>query len=309
MSDYRDPIFIGGLSGSGKTPLRIVLGAHPAISMTRRTYMWDRFYGRFGDLSHPPNLMRCLSAMTADASVRTLEPDADRIHREFLEDPPTYARLFGLFHQHYAERAGKRRWGDQLALVERFADPILATFPAARMIHLIRNPLDRVSSRGRRKRLKPGRVGWELAMWLYSARLAERNQRRYPNNYKVLRYETLAQRPHDVLRDVCAFLDEDYAASMQRALAEVRPDLQVAAAKRASLDDGGSRRSPLPAAFIDMYARREFPAFEYHSGSSRLSGRDRLSFLLVDWPVNRLAMAVWRIATSSGLPVRRIGGQ
>ena len=31
------PIFIGGLSYSGKTPLRIMLSAHPNILLTRRT--------------------------------------------------------------------------------------------------------------------------------------------------------------------------------------------------------------------------------------------------------------------------------
>ena len=39
---------------------------------------------------------------------------------------PTYACLFALFQQHYAERAGKPRWGDQSGLIERYADLIAA---------------------------------------------------------------------------------------------------------------------------------------------------------------------------------------
>src|SRR6266536_1371779 len=60
MSDDRGPIYIAGLAHSAKTPLRAALAAHPDISMTRRTYMWGRFYGRFGDLTDERNAERCL---------------------------------------------------------------------------------------------------------------------------------------------------------------------------------------------------------------------------------------------------------
>jgi hypothetical protein len=57
------PIFIGGTSRSGKTLMRWMLSSHPRIVVTRRTEMWTRFYGRFGDLTEPANLERCLRAM------------------------------------------------------------------------------------------------------------------------------------------------------------------------------------------------------------------------------------------------------
>ena len=63
MSSYDNhvsagPIFIGGLSFSGKTTLRLMLSSHPVIVLSRRTYMWQRFYGRYGDLRRPENLER-----------------------------------------------------------------------------------------------------------------------------------------------------------------------------------------------------------------------------------------------------------
>ena len=42
------PIFIGGLSFTGKTQLRAMLSAHPNILIARRTHLWDRFYKRYG---------------------------------------------------------------------------------------------------------------------------------------------------------------------------------------------------------------------------------------------------------------------
>jgi hypothetical protein len=211
------PIFIGGRAHTGKTPVRIVLGAHPDISMTRRTHLWDRFFGRFGDLSEPRNLERCLETIAADPGAAQLHPDPDRIRRELLGGPATYARLFDLLHRHHAERLGKRRWGDQLGGVERFADAIFAGYPSARMIHMIRDPR-RDAGRCRRRWAA---VGWETARWLASARLAERNRRRYPGRYRVVRFESLVAAPDDTLRGLCAFLDERFEPSMQRAVATI----------------------------------------------------------------------------------------
>ena len=79
------PIFIGGLSFSGKTQLRLLLGTHPNIVITRRTRMWTRFYGRFGDLSRPENFERCLEAMLRNKHICALNPDPARI-RVFNEE-------------------------------------------------------------------------------------------------------------------------------------------------------------------------------------------------------------------------------
>jgi hypothetical protein len=202
------PIFIGGLSGSGKTQLRMALGAHPAISLTRRTRMWDRFYARFGDLRDPANLERCLAAMLCDPGVQQLAPDERRVRRELAAGPATYARLFGLLHEHYAERAGRRRWGDQLGGIERFADPIFAAFPSARMVHMVRDPRRRSSTGGGRRGARMAKLGWETALWLRSVGLATRNQRRYPDGYVVVRYEALADRPAETVEAICSFIGE-----------------------------------------------------------------------------------------------------
>jgi len=212
MSDDRGPIYIAGLSHSGKTPLGLALAAHPDISMTRRTYMWGRFYRRFGDLADERNAERCLSAMLADASVGRLAPDPERIRREFREGPRDYAHLFALFHEHHAERLGKRRWGEQLRFVERFAAPIFAAFPSARMIHMVRDP-DVRSGPTTRRRL--GAVGWNTAMWLESATLAERNRRRYPDACRVVRSGSFAAEPLDTLEELCGFLGETCLPSMR----------------------------------------------------------------------------------------------
>jgi hypothetical protein len=283
------PVFIGGLSGSGKTQLRIVLDAHPDISLTRRTRMWDRFYSRFGDLCEPANLDRCLATMLRDPGVQQLAPDERRVRRELADGPRTYARLFGLLHQHHAERAGKRRWGDQLRFVERFADPIFAAYPSARMVHMVRDPRHRSLPSGRRLDFG-ARLGWEIAMWLRSAELAIHNQRRYPGGYLVLSYEAFATQPVETAEAVCSFIGEPFRAPMVDALRTLALD---ACHKAPATPSIAGLRAP-HAAFLDRYAGSQMATFGYKRSSARLTPRDRLAFCLSTWPLNRLSMAAWR---------------
>jgi hypothetical protein len=309
------PIFIGGLSFSGKTQLRLLLGTHPNIVITRRTRMWTRFYGRFGDLSRPENFERCLEAMLRNKHICALNPDPARIREQFWQGTPAYERLFALIHEQHAERLGKPRWGDQLGSVEQYADPIFAAYPTARMIHLIRDPRARYaekrssesSSRKDAKNAKARRldelgtsseperrenlaifassrqrfirdrtkVGWETAAWRRSAQLAQRNRQRYPNRYLVLHNEQLLGCPEQTLREVYEFLDESF--------------FPAALSKHESLASDNGRPCAISGrevAFIQTYAKPEMLALGYRPQPVQLSFKDRASYLLVDWPVN-----------------------
>src|SRR5512143_2950886 len=137
------PIFIGGLDNSGKTALRLALSSHPRIAMTRRSYMWTRVYGRYGDLSKAANLERCLAALLRRKDVRAMEPDEARLRRDLAQGQATYGRLFALLHEQYAERLGKQRWGEQEGRLEGYADELFAAYPGAKVIHMIRDPRNR----------------------------------------------------------------------------------------------------------------------------------------------------------------------
>lgn len=292
-----DPIFIGGVAHSGKTQLRIVMGAHPDVSLTRRTYAWDRFYGRFGDLADPRNLERCLAAMLADPRIAVLEPDGERIGRALADGSPSYARLFGVVHAQYAERHGKRRWGEQVKFVERFADPIFSAFPSARMIHMVRDPRTPVARRPGRRR--PGAVGWEVAAWLRSADLADRNVRRYPGRYVVVRYESFAADPGRTIDLVARFVGEDVVPPMQEALSTLSFD---------DAGEGGAKRRrwsarTTEAAFVERYAGRAMTSLGYVDPRTTLAPGELLAFHAFGRPLNRLSMAAWRALRGDHLSV------
>jgi hypothetical protein len=297
------PIFIGGLSGSGKTQLRMALGAHPAITLTRRTRMWDRFYARFGDLRDPANLERCLATMLSDPGVQQLAPDERRVRRELAGGPATYARLFALLHQHHAERAGSRRWGDQLGFIERFADPIFAAFPSARMVHMVRDPRRRPSTGRGRSGARAAKLGWETAMWLRSVELATRNQRRYSEGYLVVRYEMLADRPVGTVEAICSFIGERLLPPMADVVHGLR--FGTCDTPRSTSGLAATTLSPPAAAFVDHYAGPELARFGYPRTRPRLTGRDRVAFGLTTWPLNRAAMAAWRTFGPRPMPSGR----
>lgn len=214
------PVFVTGLPSTGKTPLRIALGAHPGLSMTRKTRMWTTHYGRYGDLSSPEALDACLAAMLDDPNVARLLPDEWAIRDEFSLRQPTYANLFGAFHSLHARSNGKSRWGEQMAGLESFVDPIRESWPNAVFIHMVRRPSDWIDPGSR---LRPGRVGGELVHWLESARMAIDMRDRHGQNYLILPFEDLLAEPVPTLQEIGEFIDEEFNFGICDLLMQVLP--------------------------------------------------------------------------------------
>ena len=297
------PIFIGGLDRSGKTTLRAFLASHPRIAIPAvGSNMETYFYGRFGDLAEGRNLDRCLDAMLRYKHVRFLDPDRARIRREFLDGSPSYERLFSLFLIHFAESEGKPRWGAQTGLIERYADVLFAAHPDAKVIHMVRDPRDRYEASLARWPDGRGRAGGATARWLYSTRLAERNLRRYPGSYLVVRFEDLVCHPERVLRRVCRFVGETYSPDLL--------EMPGAPKHRALLLEGGPANGPTPLsashigrarstiarqeiAFIQLHAASRMRAYGYEVASLRLSAKEMVRFATLEWPDQLARMLAW----------------
>jgi hypothetical protein len=165
-------------------------------------------------LKETDNFKRCLSDMTRYNRMKHLQPDAERIRNEFLSGEPTYGHLFALFHLHNAERAGKRRWGDKSLHTEHYAERVFREYPNARIIHMTRDPRDRYASVRKRHGRDTPRLGASTGRWLFSMNRAMRNQKRYPAQYKIVCFEDITRDPEGTMRDVCAFLGEEFSPEM-----------------------------------------------------------------------------------------------
>lgn len=301
----RGPIFVAGIERSGTSLIYALLASHPAIAMTRRTNLWRFFYNQYGDLGQPENFDRCLAAMMRYKRLLKLKPDPDRLRQEFWAGEPTYPRLFDLLERHHAERVGKPRWGDKSLNTEQYVDEIFAAYPGAKMLHMIRDPRDRYASALTRWKHLRGGVGAGTAMWLDSARLAERNLARYPDQYKIVRYETLAMQPEATLREICDFLGEAYSPAMlTMAGAPIHRDsggnssygaMEPGRISTRSIGRFRKVLSPYEIAFIQRHARPEMERHGYPLEPLHLAPQEQVRFVTLDWPLNAVRLAAWRL--------------
>jgi hypothetical protein len=300
------PIYIGGLDRSGKTTMAAFLTSHPNIAIPAiGSNMWTYFYGQYGDLKKAANFERCLTAMMRYKHVSVLLPDAERIRREFADGPATYARLFALVHIHAAERDGKPRWGVQTGLIERYADQLFDAYPGVKIIHMVRDPRDRYEGSLALWPGGKGRAGGATARWTYSMRLAERNLRRHPDGYKIVRYEDMVQQPERTVREVCSFLGESFDPRMlQMTGAPERRERLRAQSSTAPTDVPlspefiGRFRGTIPEheiAFMQLSAGRRMRAYGYERERLDMSAREWLGFTVVRGPDQFARMLAWRI--------------
>jgi len=304
------PIFIGGPDRCGKTTLQAFLSSHPNIAIPAvGSNLWSYFYRQYGDLRRSENFERCLDALLHYKHAIFLKPDVDRIRREFWTGSPSYERLFALLHEHYAERLGKPRWGDQTGLVERYADEIFRAYPGSKMIHMLRDPRDRYEASLAMWPKGKGRAGAAAARWKYSARLAQRNETQYPDRYRIVRFEDLVQQPEKTLRDLCEFFQEDFDPEMLSM--EGSPGHREKLRKNNQAAQASGSTMPLSAAFIGRYrgqlsaneiafiqsaCQREMIHFGYSMEPLDLSARAWAVYHLYYRPVNGLRMTIWLAA-------------
>jgi hypothetical protein len=211
------PVLIGGLAFTGKTPLRIALGLHPDLSMTRKTHLWDRLGGRLGDLGDDDALERALDVVMTDPGAARLEPDRETLRSALVAGPRTEAHVFGLLHAQHAARLGRPRWGEQLGPIVDHADALVAAFPDARIVHLVRDPVDRFAASPHRG---PVAVARERDRWRRDALRALANAAAYPGRTMIVRTEDLAADPVVVLEAVCGTVALEPTPDMRDAIVE-----------------------------------------------------------------------------------------
>ncbi len=113
-------------------------------------------------------------------------------------------------------RSGKPRWGDKTPAYTPAWEPLAGLFPSALFVHILRD--------GRDVSASLARVGWHgrteaerARYWASRVEMARDCLRRLgPRRCRLVRYEDLVREPEASLREICAFLGEDYDPGMLR---------------------------------------------------------------------------------------------
>jgi len=302
------PIFIAGPDRSGTTLLYALIASHPNISMVRRTNFWRWFYDRYGDLSNEDNFERLLDKMLRYKRIQPLQPDGERIRREFWQGEPSYGRVFALFQQHNAERTGKPRWGDKSLHTEHYIEQVLSEFPNAKFIHMSRDPRDRYASVRKRFGKDTPRLGASTARWLLSMRAAEKSRQKYPANYKIIRFEDLAANPEETLQIICDFIGEKFSPEMLTMEGASKYKNSGGNSSFEQIKPGAISTKPIgryksvlttsELAFIQLFARKEMQALDYDSDPLNFSFFEALKFIFWILPFQMVRMLGWTFLTS-----------
>ena len=181
------PVFIVGCQRSGTTVLRLILDSHSRISCGPET--------------------RFLADME-----RILTTDWHRLAR-FGFDQEDWSRriatFFGGIHRDYATGRGKQRWADKTPRYALNIEFIARVFPDAQFVHVIRDARDvAVSHRKRFGYRSCVTSAFKWPRYIAAARAA--GAALGPARYHEVRYDALVRDPETTVRDLLAFLGEEW---------------------------------------------------------------------------------------------------
>ncbi len=229
MRPYRSierHIVIGGSPRSGTTLLRRILDQHPALCCGPEMNLFIPSRFQLEPLSVLSGIPR---------------PELTAIFRSSTSQ----GELIDAFGGRYRQLRHKPRWVEKTPRNVRHFGWILERFPAARLIHVIRDGRDVACSAAEHpdRRWVDGRWVWQLhprpvgdhaRAWLTdtSAGMSFRGDPRYHE----VRYEDLVTRPEATLRELCDFIGEPF-------------DLRLLE-RQEDLPEGGSRSGPADAAAV-----------------------------------------------------------
>lgn len=192
------PIFLVGAERSGTTLLRLMLDHHPHIS----------FYSEF---EYAVDLIKDGNYPNLNQYYEFLE--TDRIFQTSgftIDNKLNYPQLVDSFLRQKRQRDGKTIIG---ATVHRHFDRLLAIWPNARFIHILRDARD--VARSCIGMNWAGNVWTGVERWLEAEQLwVQLQQQLTSQQYIQVRYESLITEPVANLTTLCEFMGKSYDGAM-----------------------------------------------------------------------------------------------
>ncbi len=229
------PFFIVGLPRSGTTLLSVMLGNHPEVYLSGNSVgmalarAYRRFLYRMQE--RKGSLEEIFQLVLEDSYQKRLLPLFG--HEPWLSEQEVLSSFLERSVLAFAERQGKRLWGDKTPELNFHLAEIDQLMPSAKFIHLVRDPRSNALSLHRRQH-------YDLVLaaqyWRELNTLAQAQQHLYGRDrFLPVRYEDLLLNSESVMRRVCAFLHLDFhpavlqpgeQLSEQEGRAYVKPSLQ-----------------------------------------------------------------------------------
>jgi hypothetical protein len=222
--------FIVGMTRSGTTLLRLMLDAHPDMTIPPETHFIPDLIGAFNKGEDTPEAV--LPIFTDNRRWGDFGLSEKEMRKALegiapLDKPAFPARAF---YQLYAKKQGKERWGDKTPGYATKLRRIHRILREARFIHMIRDGRDVALSLEQRQ---AGMTTEQVARrWRHRINRTRRAAEHVPH-YIEVRYEDLITKPEATLERICQFIELEYHPRMleyhrgaEERLSEIERDLE-----------------------------------------------------------------------------------
>jgi hypothetical protein len=214
-----DPIFIIGTERSGSNLLRLILNSHPEIAVPHPPHIMAYFgpvEKYYGDLTRVENFRRLTRDVVAHIRGHIHPWNVPLDEAALLRDvsPPSLFGLYAALYGQYTNATGKKRWGCKSTFMIHYVDRILAQYPDAQIIWLVRDPRD-VALSSRESVFNPYHPYFTARLWAEQQELGLRWEKALsPSNLLRIHYEHLISDPSATVERICQFIGATFEPRM-----------------------------------------------------------------------------------------------
>lgn len=219
LRNKKPVFFIVGSVRSGTTLLRDILKSHPNLICPEETHFfrWNEPFAS-GDYYHLNKTAEVLKTH------RSMDGVAESDFLDILESSQDRRELqlnyFELFRQ--AQNKSSSRCFDKTPQNVYGLPLIKALFPEAKIIHIVRNPLNVVSSLKRGRSLLPQSLTGAINFWKEALLIINTMKPLFENNLYELKYEDLTHNPSKEISSLLNYLSEQ-DVDMSKATSIINP--------------------------------------------------------------------------------------
>jgi hypothetical protein len=208
------PVIVG-VGRSGTTMLRLMLDAHPELTIPPETHFVPELIDAIEAGASPE---QAVSGMTAFRQWGDLHTEPEEVLERWRRlDSFAAGPALRAFYEIFPERQGKSRYGEKTPAYVKNMLKIESVLPEARFIHVIRDGRDVALSRWKRTLgdKDPAPASRVAETWARRIRRAQRHGRKL-SHYMELRYEDLVTDTEPNLRRICEYLELEWDPAILR---------------------------------------------------------------------------------------------
>lgn len=230
----RPPVFIVGCPRSGTSFLyHLLLSAGGFAEFHTQMNAYDVLGPIYGSLDSPKNKSRMMDDWLRSKAFEVSGLEASEIRSQIMAECHSVRDFLKIIMEAVARKQGVDRWADSTPTNIPHMLRIASDFPDAQFLHIIRDPRDIALSLEARKWARP--LPWDkenalLAAGLYWEWIVRKGRafgQQLASRYMEVRYETLVEKPAEVLPLIGDFLhhDLDYRRIKESSVGSVKVPL------------------------------------------------------------------------------------